>query len=261
MIAKIWKELLILVAVFVAIWMGFSYFDYEVESNPFAVSAETEKEMSEFMTDYMMQDFELIQDEQIDSTLQIILNRLTSNMDTISYDYQLHVIRESQINAFTSLNGNIYIFSGLLEDLESAEELSLVLAHEIGHAEEKHVIEKIAKTLGMEALFSIATGGDAVLISEVAKLSMSTAFDRRNEEEADDFALRLAEKCEINPRRLGQFFIRMKGKTPSILDDFNFLSTHPLDSDRIKKSSDYQIPEDFEEKPLNIDWKKFQEMI
>lgn len=261
MVAKIWKELLILLAVFVAIWMGFSYFDYDIESNPFAVSAETEEKMSEFMTEHMMQDFELIQNSKVDSTLQIILDRLTSNMDTVSYDYQLHVIRENQVNAFTSLNGNIYIFSGLIEDLESAEELALVLAHEIGHAEEKHVIEKIAKTLGMEAFFSIATGGDPVLLSEVAKLSMSTAFDRKNEEEADDFALQLAQKSQINPRRLGQFFIRMKGKKESIFDDVSFLSTHPLSSDRIKKASDFKLDSSFEEKPFLIDWIQFQETI
>ncbi|MCV9385744.1 M48 family metallopeptidase [Reichenbachiella ulvae] len=261
MIAKIWKELLVLVALFAGLWLAFSYYNYDVNRNPFEVSAKTEREMAEFMNDYMLQDFEFIHNKAADSTLQVILERLTQNMDTVSYDYQLHIIKESQINAFTSLNGNIYIFSGLIEDLQSAEELALVLAHEIGHAEEKHVIEKIAKTLGMEAFFSIATGGDPVLISELAKLSMSTAFDRRNEEEADDYALDLAEKSQINPRRLGQFFIRMKAKKSSIMDDLSFFSTHPLDSDRIKKASDYKISDDFEEQPIPIDWERFQNLI
>ncbi len=254
MITNIWKELLILSAVFAAIWIGFSYFHYDVDKNPFAVSAETEKEMAEFMNEYMVDDFEFIKNDTVDSKLQIILDRLTSQMDTVSYDYQLHVIKDSQINAFTSLNGNIYIFTGLIEELESAEELAVILAHEIGHAEEKHVIEKIAKAIGLEAFFSIATGGDPVLISEVAKLGMSTAFDRKNEKEADDFALELSKKSQINPRRLGQFFIRMKGKKNSILENLAFISTHPLDGDRIKKASDYKLPVDFEEKAFNIDW-------
>ncbi|RJE74695.1 M48 family metallopeptidase [Reichenbachiella sp. MSK19-1] len=261
MSGKIWKELLILLAIFGLIWIAFSYYNYEIDANPFAIKAETEQEMADFMNEYMLQDFETVDQAPLDSVLGVIMTRLTTHMDTVSYDYQIHVIRDSQINAFTSLNGNIYIFTGLIEELGSAEELAVILAHEIGHAEQKHVIEKIAKTIGMEAFFSIATGGDAVLMSELAKLGISTAFDRKNEEAADDFALELAKKSKINPRRLGQFFIRLKGKNSTALDDLEFIRTHPLDSDRIQKSSDYKTPNSFEEKPLNIDWDQVQQML
>jgi len=58
MIAHIWKELLILLVIFGGVWAGFSYYNYDVSNTSFTISAENEKEMSEFVDKYMMQDFE-----------------------------------------------------------------------------------------------------------------------------------------------------------------------------------------------------------
>jgi predicted Zn-dependent protease len=258
---KIWKELLVLVAIFGAIWAGLSYYSYEVDADPFSISLKNEEALAEFLNEFMLQDLLFVENEQLDSALGVIFDRLISNMDTVTYDYQLHVIRDDQVNAFTSLNGNIYVFTGLIKTLENPEELAVILAHEIGHAERKHVVEKLVTALGMETLFVILAGGDPLLISEVAKLAISTSFDRHNEEEADDFALNLALKSKINPRRLGQFFLKLKGKESNFLDDLEFLRTHPLDNDRIKKSAEFEIPKGFIETPINVNWKEFQEIL
>ncbi|MEO9966490.1 MAG: M48 family metallopeptidase [Reichenbachiella sp.] len=249
------KELGILLGIFLLVWLGFTYYDYESIENPFAISIEKEAQLSEYMEDFLHTDFERVENPALDSSIQIIADRLLAHLDSPKYAYQFHLINDSEANAFTTLNGNIYIFSGLIEEVSSAEELALVMAHEIGHAENRHVINKLIKNIGIEALFSIATGGDPVLLSEISKLTMSTSFDRMNEEEADDFALDLAYKSELNPRRLAQFFLKLKIKGESdIMDKINFISTHPLGNDRIKKSSDFELPDDFVEKPISLDW-------
>lgn len=249
------KELGILIAIFAAVWAGFSYLNYDRIENPFTISLEKEAELSEFMNKYLMTDFEMIQNQSLDSSIQIIADRLLSNLDSAQYDYKFHIVDKTEANAFTTLDGNIYIFSGLLKEVSSAEELALILAHEIGHAEHKHVVEKLIKTIGMEALFSIISGGDPVLISEISKISLSTSFDRLNEEEADDFALQLAYNSQINPRRLAQFFLKMKTKDQSLIQEkLAFISTHPMSTDRIKKSSDFELPDDFEEVPITLNW-------
>ncbi|WP_420581194.1 M48 family metallopeptidase [Reichenbachiella sp.] len=256
------KELAILIAIFVALWAGFSYYNYEKIENPFSISLEKEAELSDFINKHLMTDFEFVQNQSLDSSIQIISDRLLSNLDSSQYEYKFHIVDESEANAFTTLNGNIYIFSGLIREVSSAEELALILAHEFGHAENKHVVEKLVKTIGMEALFSILTGGDPVLISEISKLTLSTSFDRMNEEEADDFALSLAYSSQINPRRLAQFFLKMKAKDQSALQEkLEFISTHPMSNDRIKKSSDYKLPDDFEEMPIPLDWEEVKSYL
>ncbi|WP_422362368.1 M48 family metallopeptidase [Reichenbachiella sp.] len=249
------KELGVLIIIFGALWASFSYYNYEEIENPFSISLEKEAELSNFINKHLMADFEFVQNQSMDSSIQIITDRLLSNLDSSQYEYKFHVIDESETNAFTTLDGNIYIFSGLIREVSSPEELALILAHEIGHAENKHVVEKLIKTIGIEALFSIMTGGDPVLISEISKLTLSTSFDRINEEEADDFALSLAYNSQINPRRLAQFFLKMKAKNQSALQEkLEFISTHPMSNDRIKKSSDFELPDDFEEVPIPLDW-------
>lgn len=249
------KELAILIGIFVLIWLGFTYYDFESIENPFEISLEKEAELSEFINDHLMTDFDIIQNQSLDSSIQIIASRLLSNMDTMSYAYKFHLVEDSEANAFTTLDGNIYIFTGLIRSVDSAEELALVLAHEIGHAEHRHVIKKLIKTLGIETVFSILTGGDPVLISEISKLTLSTSFDRFNEEEADDFALQLAYKSKINPRRLAQFFLKLKAENKSSLqDELNFISTHPMSNDRIKKSSDFELSDDFKELSIPLNW-------
>lgn len=249
------KELTILIAIFAAIWAGFSYYNYERLDNPFKISYEKEAELSDFMNEYLMTDFEIMQNQSLDSSIQIITDRLLSNLDSTQYEYKIHIVDGSEANAFTTLNGHIYVLAGLIKEVSSAEELALILAHEVGHAEHRHVVDKLIKTIGIEALFSIMTGGDPVLISEISKMTLSTSFDRSKEEEADDFALQLAFDSQINPRRLAQFFIKMKSKDQSVLQDkLSFVSTHPMSSDRIKKSSDFVLPDDFEEIPIPLDW-------
>lgn len=249
------RELGILIAIFAAIWAGFSYYNYDKIENPFTISLEKEAELSDFMNEHLMTDFDFVENQSLDSSIQIITDRLLANLDSPQYEFKFHIIDEAEANAFTTLNGNIYIFSGLIKEVSSAEELALIIAHEIGHAENKHVVEKLIKTVGMEALFSIMTGGDPVLISEISKLTLSTSFDRLNEEEADDFALKLAFDSKLNPRRLAQFFLKMKGKDQSRLEEkLAFISTHPMSSDRIKKSSDFVLPDDFEEVPISLNW-------
>jgi len=261
MIVKIWKELFLLILLFASIWLGISYFSFDLDKDPFSISLEREKDFEEYMDAFILGEYERLENPKIDSVIAIIFDRLKSNMDTVSYEYKIHIIKSDQVNAFTSLNGNIYIFSGLIKNLDSPEELALILAHEIGHAEGKHVVEKLIRTLGIEALASILSGGDPLLVSELAKMTISTSFDRANEEEADDFALDLAMKSDINPRRLGQFFIKIKANESGILDELEFIRTHPIDKDRIKKSADFKLEENFKELEFNIDWVKIKESL
>ena len=82
------KELGILVAIFGALWAGFSYYNYEEIENPFSISLEKEAELSDFMNKHLMTDFEFVQNQSLDSSIQIITDRLLSNLDSPQYEYK-----------------------------------------------------------------------------------------------------------------------------------------------------------------------------
>ena len=261
MISRIWKELLILLLVFGLIWAVFTYFTWDWDSDITSLSIEKEEELSDYLIDHIFDRYDAVADDYVDSALLIITDRLLESLDSSDYDYKIWVLETSEVNAFATLGGNIFLFSGLFDFVESPEELSAVLAHEIGHVEHRHVIDKLTQQLGLEVLFSILTGGDPILLSEVSKLLVSTSFDRRKEREADEFAMELAKNANINPRRLAQFFLKVSKKQGEITENLEIIMTHPHSNSRIKAASDYELDDDFEEIPFDIDWDKLKRQL
>ncbi len=258
MITKIWKELLILIVAFGIIWGVFVYFSFDWDTEITSLSVEKEEKLSDYLIDNIFDRYDEVSNSYVDTAMQVITERLLESLDSSDYDYKIWVLNSSEVNAFATLGGNIFVFSGLFDFVKSPEELSVVLAHEIGHVEHRHVVDKLTQKLGLEVLLSIITGGDPLLLSEVSKLLVSTSFDRRKEREADDFALALSEKSGINPRRLAQFFLKISQKQGDITENLEMIMTHPHSNSRIKAASDYELPDEFEEKPFDLDWDKLK---
>ena len=258
---KIWRDLAIIVAVFLVIWLAATQVDLDFGEPPQLITPEREEEMADLILDEIFQEYDFVSDPQVDSAIQMIFGRLRNHMDSSAYSYRVRIIELPHVNAFTTLGGNIFVFTGLLKFVESPEELAIILAHEIGHAEKQHVVDKLVKQLGMEILFSILTGGDPVLVSEITKMIVSSSFDREKEREADEFAMDLALRSKINPHRMGQFFIRSLEKSQAWQHDLEFLLTHPHSKSRIESVLEFEIPEDFEEIPFDLNWEGVQETI
>lgn len=55
--------------------------------------------------------------------------------------YTFRVINDPTINAYAAAGGFIYVTTGLLDILDSEDELAAVLAHEIAHVNESHQIK------------------------------------------------------------------------------------------------------------------------
>jgi predicted Zn-dependent protease len=81
-------------------------------------------------------------------------------------NYQFHVIRNKELNAFATPGGHIYVTTGLM-NLANDQELASVLAHEVGHIVARHSL----KTLQQSQLF----GGIADLIGSVTGVAGETA--------------------------------------------------------------------------------------
>lgn len=108
--------------------------------------------------------------------------------------------------------GEVYINRGLISFCDSPEQLAAVLAHEIGHVEKRHTISKLIKEFGIGLLFTIISGGDPFLLTDLFHTTVSTAFDRSYEKEADQFALNLLEEAKISPTAMASFFRKLNAK-------------------------------------------------
>lgn len=248
---SILKDLLILLGVFALVWLLASLFNYP--DDPQLLSIEKEERLGDAYVDLILVNpmFSELVDERVDSAVSVIGDRLEAGLKHSEYSYNFVVFDSKMINAFTVPGGNILISSGLIGFCDSPEELAAVMAHEMAHVEERHVVSRLIKELGLDIL----TSGDQFVLGEVTGLLTSTSFDRKQEEEADRFAAELLERSFIEPRTLATLFRKLEKETDNeLMEHFEIISTHPNFSSRIREALSYKPGEDFEALPLDLDW-------
>ena len=247
---RIVRDFSILVLVFGALWLIGILFFFDKEDTQ-VLSVDKEIRLGEYFFDNLAKDpqFNIVGNTYTDSCLQLLINRLTDSLET-EYEYTIYIFNNPMINAFALPGGNILVSSGLIGQSEKAEELASVIAHEMAHIEKKHLIGKLIKELGLVILMS----DDPFLIGEVSRSAASTAYDRKKEREADNFALELMERSAIDPRVLGVFFRKLNDKDLDYDKRFEIMMTHPHNDSRIRMALEYELPENFTAIPIEIDW-------
>lgn len=91
-------------------------------------------------------------------------------------------------NAFALLGGNIVVFRGLLELMESEDELAMVMAHEIGHVKNRDAVKGAMRAVGLMFLFAGIQDSGAY-VQNVVSVGMAK-YSRSQEEAADAEAVR-----------------------------------------------------------------------
>jgi Zn-dependent protease with chaperone function len=170
--------------------------------------------------------------------LQEIVDTLSASLPERSYKFQIIVLDESEVNAFAAPGGSIVIFHGLLEKVQTTEELAGILAHEMQHILHRHSTRMLLEHVSLGLLLGVIMGdaNSAMKIGkEGAGLLGALHYTRQFEEQADAEGMRLMLAAGIDPRGMISFFEKIQkedGKTTAIPAYF---STHPSPESRIEK--------------------------
>ncbi|MBS1514484.1 MAG: M48 family metalloprotease [Bacteroidetes bacterium] len=158
------------------------------------------------------------------------------------FPYQFEVIEDdSTVNAFCVPGGYIYVYTGLIKFVDNEASLAGVLAHEIAHAERRHMTQRLTSYYGVSAILSLVLGNNPNQVAEIAaNLFVGLGFlanSRADETEADDYSIKYLRSSQYYPGSIIFFFNKIreeqkkKGTTPGSLD--RLFATHPLPQDRI----------------------------
>ena len=164
------------------------------------------------------------------------LSKMVGALEKNAGDLQVEVANIDMVNAVALPGGKVILFQGLLDTARSPDEVAGVLAHEIGHVREKHVMQSLLRQLGLSIVLGGADGTGGSLLNGV----LSSSYTRDAETEADDFSIRAMSNANISPVATAGFFRRLSKIDGSENTDGNaaritgYMSSHPLSSERKK---------------------------
>ena len=161
--------------------------------------------------------------------------------------FYFFLIDDPQINAFAGPGGHIGFYTGLILTTENESELAAVMAHEIAHVTQQHLLRAWESTSNMSIpnaailiaaiALGVAVGGDAAAAAAIggqaAIIQQQINFTRANEKEADRVGIEILAESGFEPRAMPSFFARM-GKANRVYSGNlpEYLQTHPVSTSR-----------------------------
>ena len=200
----------------------------------------------------------LLEDPLAEAYLQDLGFRLVADSERPQHPFTFFIVRSRDINAFATLGGYVGMNAGLLLTAQREDEVAAVLAHEISHVTQRHVLrgaeraQKDALPIALATLAAViaaqqADNGDgdatqAAMLGGMALLQQRQInYTRSNEHEADRIGIHTLARAGYDPLAMADFFARMERAMRGNQGGWQapeYLRTHPISTTRISEAKD-----------------------
>ncbi len=192
--------------------------DQHVTAQAFSVGEE--KEIGEQLLAVVRKEFKVLDDPDISQYINNLGQEILKVTGPQYFDFHFFVIDNKTFNAFAAPSGLIFFHTGLIETMDSEDELISVLAHEIAHVQSRHIAGRIEKSskISLATLALIIAGiaaGDSAISEALitggmaAGTAMSLSYSRKDEEEADRFAYKWLKESSHDPHAMVDMLRKM----------------------------------------------------
>jgi len=162
------------------------------------------------------------------------------------YTYRFHIVDDKDVNAFALPGGWLYVNKGLLDYVQSDDELAGVLAHEVIHAAHHHILklqkeqDKLNTQLAIGAIAAIfakvpvADTGNLITGLQLVALQKVNDYSQQAERDADGAGFELTRLAGFNPVGALTFMERLardQRNRPEV--DLGIFRTHPPEKQRV----------------------------
>jgi beta-barrel assembly-enhancing protease len=185
------------------------------------------------------------------SYVESLGNTLVKADRTAAGNFTFFLIDKPVVNAFAGPGGYIGVYGGLILAAETESELAAVMAHEIAHVTQRHLMRSFEDqsklsipTMGLMVAAAILgaqispdAGAAAIAGVQAASIQRRINFTRENEKEADRIGIQALAGAGHDPFAMAGFFERLSKATRVYETSApEFLRTHPVTADRISDS-------------------------
>ena len=113
------------------------------------ISPQQEQEIGQSFFWRLQQSVDLVDDPEVNSYLQSLGYRLAASSDAPSLSYTFFMVPDSSVNAFAAPGGYIGVNSGLILTSQREDEVASVMAHEIAHITQRHLLRSFEQSKQM----------------------------------------------------------------------------------------------------------------
>ena len=194
----------------------------------------------------------VINDTEVEKELYRLITPIATAANIPEGRLKIHIVNDDDFNAFVSGGEDVFVYTGLLTRIKNPHALQAVVAHELGHMIGGHMAQmssrmdaEMTRTMIIQALgvgLMVAGGnpslGAGVLAGAggVAQQSM-LSFSRDEERMADDLAVDLLVRANVNPNGLITVFEQMQDMIGAAEAKISKNKTnHPMTGERIKNT-------------------------
>lgn len=225
--------------------------------------SKTPIEVEQWLGKQALRQFPSEKNKLLQTHLETLLTSLPENSPLHKYDYSVFLSPAKEINAIALPGGNIVIFSGLLKEIESENELAMVLYHELGHFAHRDHLRSLGRGLGLTVASVLFLGGNSTASELLSKtlLSFHARYSQKQEAAADRFGLELLHRHYGHVGGGTDFFLRLAKKSGGKLP--YLLASHPHPQDRIVALNDHIAKNNFpvaQPTPLPLEIKRTAEL-
>lgn len=189
----------------------------------------------------------LVRDAEINQFVSALGNTLARETERADLEWHFRVVDSPDVNAFAVPGGFIYLNRGLIERMDSMDELAGVLGHEIGHVVLRHSVDQMENqgraNVGVTLACTLTgwcDGAAAQVAINVAGSAWFARHSRNDEAEADSLAVVAVVSAGISPSGVPALFetlLEQRRGQPALVE--SWFASHPLEESRIDAAREH----------------------
>ncbi|GAC1520924.1 MAG: hypothetical protein NVS2B3_17300 [Vulcanimicrobiaceae bacterium] len=201
-----------------------------------AVSTSAEIAQAKEQEKQILSQYNVVGDPLLNAWVNDVSEKLWSQVARKDLPYNIKILDAPDVNAFTIGGGYVYVNEGLLDFVQSDDELAGVIGHETGHNERRHTVTQPAKAQALNLILGIASIFSPFVyrFGQLAQAGIMAKQSRADELQADQYGLLLASRAGYDPDSMVSFMNHIgaaNASHDSLVD--KFLAGHPGFPDRV----------------------------
>lgn len=220
-------------------------------------SPEEQRQYGFYMVHELRNQGRLLDDELLTAYVNTLGYRLVSFSPKPDQPFTFFIVRDNEINAFALPGGFVGVNAGLITMTQSENELAAVIAHEVSHITQNHLIRAVEAEQKMAPLMVLAMIGaiaasahqspystsnadtGAIAVAQGIAQQMEINFTRGDESEADRVGIQTLAKSGYDPEAMADAFEHMQRALRPGFDETDvpaLLMDHPVTTERISEA-------------------------